>query len=307
MTDDATHLRRRFLTWLLAPHRPISLWLPKLSEWSRGPIEPRQEKTLREVLAWIGALDPQAAFFIRYRAGALGAPKPRSLYLKRPYPKRFQLNFERLMLQLEFQRGSLQRGYAYVDPSTSRIFRDGRWTFSPAIALGIERLHQGPPISAAELMRQTYGVTYDGDIHQEKLFSLLARMRPLLGKEVKIFYRDGVIYNEGSWKHVRILTPPEWSRVLQDSVEWRSFLENLRPTRRSRRASVNSRLLFNQVSERGAFRRTELEALGSISRSSAHRLIQRWILKGLIRPKREGRIVVYRLSPNLTNRRTNPD
>jgi hypothetical protein len=150
---------------------------------------------------------------------------------------------------------------------------------SPPLARALRCLARERAVPAARFLEETFGITnYDPLIHDTKIYNLLARIRGLFEKPapVAIGMKHATVVSRGRWDRVEIVEPAADLGELPASL-------GAADRRVARERQYRPRLTARRLQAQPEFSRGDLEKAAGISRSSAHRLLQRWNASGWIR------------------------
>lgn len=176
-----------------------------------------------------------------------------------------------------------------IDLSHSRLSSHGhsKPQISAPLCLAFSLLHAKPVVEAEEFMRVCFGISqFEPEIHQAKIFNLLARMRKIAPTELCFYVKSGKIYAEGSWSEVTFQRRHSLAGALQDCVEWKSIIKSHPPRQQALLPSdwfVRPVQALKQFENKRELSREELEKVTGKSKSTASRMIQRWLEQGILK------------------------
>jgi hypothetical protein len=193
------------------------------------------------------------------------------------------------------------RDCLYVDLVSHRVQPpgDSSAVVSEALARALRLFATTESVSFPQAAQECFGLTrYDETTHAPKVYNLLARAKPVLPKGVRVFVKSGIVHSEGSWKSVEFRLPHPMSALLDRHEVWQSLLafeETPKESAPQPPKAVSAKDILSQID--GAVTREQLEKLTQLSRSSATRLIARWVDQGKLERVGKGKKTRYFAKP----------
>jgi hypothetical protein len=184
----------------------------------------------------------------------------------------------------------VQGAELFVDLSNwvVRATSEKRRTISEPMCLAFHLLKSQGSVGFAEMLRTAFGLQrYDATIHDPKIFNLLARMRQFAPAGLTLKTKGGRIYVSGSWNGVSFVDRPDGvSRRSLARLGWTELMNN-QARKIPADAGIAKRWLtpaaaLKQLAGKKEISRQDLEKLMGMSRSSASRIISRWIEQGWV-------------------------
>lgn len=186
-----------------------------------------------------------------------------------------------------------------IDLAHARLITVGGQTplLSAALCSAFELLHGKESVEAEELLRVCFGIpNLDPEIHNPKIFNLLSRMRKLAPPGLDFHMKSGRIYAQGSWAGVEFRRRHSLSGALQDCVQWKSIVRRA-PARKPAEAETDRFVrpvqALKKLKGRGEMTREDLEELTGKSKSTASRMIARWLKQGVLKKTGKARNTRY--------------
>jgi len=182
-----------------------------------------------------------------------------------------------------------------VNFQTSTLEIQSRKIISETMCRALLLLREHPIVPADLFLDRCFGIgKYEPIVHNSKIYNLLARLR-------KVFVAGNLVFTLGM-KESRVIAQGSWEKI-----HFQGNPDSLSPAFLFRRPSVDppletfnfsasrSRrlLLKNQLAHREFFRRSDIQRLAKVSKSAAHRMIQRWMKEGWIRSQGRARNLRY--------------
>jgi len=164
--------------------------------------------------------------------------------------------------------------------------------FSPPMCLALDLLHSKSVVSCEEFVKVCFASNfYDSTYHNPKIFNLLSRIRDSSPKSLRFRMKTGYVIGEGSWQEIEFLKDNRVSEELKQQPEWRSLTTTgLRAAEELSTTPNISSLLKNQDRP---IKRREFETLIKKSRSTANRILEKWIKEGFIKKVGNARSTRY--------------
>ncbi len=161
----------------------------------------------------------------------------------------------------------------------------GEDVLSEPMCLAFELLHGKPCVEVAEFALVCFGLTkFDAIIHNPKVFNLLARMKSLKTPGLTFQLKSGRIYAQGSWEKIRFVRPHGMGLVLEQREEWNELFEKKeKPVEAGEERWVKPSVALKQAEKSAELTREEIERLTGKSRSTATRLLNRWLKEGILK------------------------
>lgn len=79
----------------------------------------------------------------------------------------------------------------------------GKKIYSESMSKAFDLLHVRHQVSCSEFVSHCFGFsTYRSDVHEAKIFNLLARMRKIIGPDLRLKVRDSMVIAEGQWQAI---------------------------------------------------------------------------------------------------------
>ncbi|HUP56839.1 MAG TPA: helix-turn-helix domain-containing protein, partial [Bdellovibrionota bacterium] len=189
-----------------------------------------------------------------------------------------------------------------VELETGRIVsaRDGRSVVSQPMAAAFDLLHSLESIDCARFAQVCFGLSrFDAIIHGPKIFNLLSRMRGLSPPELRFSVKSGRVWAKGPWTQVEIERGGGLSGTIQSHPEWSTLTARTVAQASSAAADAAERWArpaqaLKQLRGQAELTRKELEKLTGKSRSTANRIIERWLKQGILVRSGKARNTVYK-------------
>jgi hypothetical protein len=169
-------------------------------------------------------------------------------------------------------------------------------------------LSERKTVTAAELAQVCFGLhRFEPVIHDAKILNLLARMRSIAPREMRLGVKSGSVFAHAepkTWALLHFERKHPLASALHDSEDWRIFLT--RPLEGQKPLATDDRfmrpgLILRKMAGRGEISRLELEKMIGKSRATSHRLIARWLERGYLKKKgnaRSTRYIIVKIGEN---------
>lgn len=168
---------------------------------------------------------------------------------------------------------------------------------SETLCIGFYLLKDDSQIRIEDFAAQAFGITrFDELTHYRKVVNLLSRMKALLGGSVHFGIRDQWVYRDEALDLIEWVLPSSGALLLRQSklARPKSPSMTIAPSKGAlRKQSKNVHPAFLDGKTR--FNRTDLESHLKISKSAAHRIIQKWLSEGRIRALARNRASQYQI------------
>ncbi len=137
----------------------------------------------------------------------------------------------------------------------------------------------------AEFALVCFGLSrFDAEIHNPKVFNLLARMKALKTPGIRFQLKSGRIYASGSWEGVRFVRPHGMGLQLESRAGWNELFEKKqKPIEPAAERWVKPSVALKQAEKNTELTREEIERMTGKSRSTATRLLNRWLKDGILK------------------------
>jgi|GEM_PF-3364075 len=186
-----------------------------------------------------------------------------------------------------------------VNPNSSKLTLGARMIISSPICSAIELLREQGDAHFSQLLRSAFGIArYESEIHQLKIYNLIARIKSCLPNGIKLITRSERAFLLGNCDHIVIKTERIHTRILRASPHWDQILAFLSEHKKSPESVFEE--FKNKIGHRfsgGEISRMELERTLKLSRASAHRLISLWVRNRLLTKNGVGKKTTYAFVP----------
>lgn len=170
--------------------------------------------------------------------------------------------------------------------------RSGKRVYSPSMVQALSLLNEHPSVRCEELLRACFGLSnYDPQVHNARLFNLFSRLRLHCGPVPSFHIKAGSVYSKGSWTHLSFKRSGSGSPQIHS--EWRTLVQGLRNTP-SGTARKRGTMSLSKLPQHGPITRSLIEKHLNVPRSTANRILTRWVKKGTLQKSGAGKNTIYR-------------
>ncbi len=192
----------------------------------------------------------------------------------------------RSLRQLLFGSSSVEGKELVINLDTGQITWSKSSVLSSTMAVAFDLLYKKNQVSFDELCFACFGIArFDSVIHNSKVFNLLSRMREIAPSGLKLGTKSGMIYASGDWSGIGFIGLHSSASKLRGQAEWKDLISKKRgPSTADSETErfVKPALVLKKLAGQKELSREELEELTGKSRSTANRLIARWIKQGVL-------------------------
>lgn len=173
-----------------------------------------------------------------------------------------------------------------IDFSENKVSLGSQFVVSEPICMAFDLFRKSKVVDCSDFASVCFGLKkYDSFVHQSKIFNLLARMRKLSPSGIDFSVKTEKIYFNGSLSKFQFINESLAVRSLKDQLKWKNLLgykiESEQTTSGEDRWLKPSVALKKALNKKDLTRK-DLEELTGKSRSTANRLIERWLKQGII-------------------------
>lgn len=191
-----------------------------------------------------------------------------------------------------------------INLETFELRSDETKVRSESLAKAIDLLFRKKDVPVAEFAGAAFGIwKFETEIHQTKVFNLIARMKAFCWPEVRFHTKSGRIFAEGQFEQFRFKRPEGFVEALRSE----GSLASVRPaasisgTAKKKERQVRSSFAgLAEWSNRGhkEFTRSDVAELLGGSRCTVIRRIDAWVKQGKLSRMGRARATRYRINSN---------
>lgn len=173
----------------------------------------------------------------------------------------------------------------------------GRKTISVPLCFAFDLLYRKKTVSCQEFLDHCFSIpNYDASIHSTKIYNLLARMKKLTGGALRFGIKSEMVYAEGSWEDVEVQGNVDIATASGVSSAWNSFLRigGTQEESTSSKEKSKHQDWFKELTRFESFGRRHFENVSGLPRSTANRVLDRWVKNRWLVKMGAGRSTQYR-------------
>ena len=165
---------------------------------------------------------------------------------------------------------------------------------SQPMCLAFHLLNEETTVSFSEFARIVFGLyQYESDIHQAKIYNLLARMKIIARNHLSFQVRGGMILCEGSYQSIEILNPSELSKHLRgESLGF--YLTKGKVMGELVKKNIAFAKIRKKFGASPSFSREDVQHEADLTKSTANRVLEKLVKDKKIEKNGTGKNTFYR-------------
>jgi hypothetical protein len=185
-----------------------------------------------------------------------------------------------------------------IDYSKNQIhIREKQRIQSKAITLSLKHLKLSKTVTVEKFFSSINGnIEFDQFLHQPQISNLIYKINQLVGPELRVRQKDGMISLNGSDQFLSLINFDQRVEMLATKKEWQQCLrefKNMSETKQESKGLAIKRSLMTVAAQQSKFSRTDIQRLLQVSKSEGHRLICLWLERKWIAKKGFGKRTQY--------------
>lgn len=170
----------------------------------------------------------------------------------------------------------------------------GSKVYSETMCKAINCLQRTKSIRTEAFLSICFGIKkMEPEIHNQKIFNLLQRMKKIFTGVLTFRTKDGLVIADGDFSAISIVHSESASLLLKDQPEWQEFAYVTLPSIRA--MPIRRQLKDRDMPDGEMLSRRDLEKYLGRSRASVNRLLEDWGKRGWIERHGQARSTIYRL------------